>query len=435
MNISLFGLGYVGTVTGACLAKEGHKVIGVDIVEQKVDLINRGQSPVVEAELEDLVRQVVAQKDFRATGDSKEALQNCDLAMVCVGTPSGPTGSLSTQHLEAVLSDMVAHLKIRQSTQQCCIVIRSTVEPGTVEGKLIPLLENKLERPLGGSIDVVFHPEFLREGSSVRDFYDPPKIVIGERVPGVGQRVMELYSDIQAPRFLTSIETAEMVKFADNAFHATKITFANELGQLCHLHGIDAEKVMEIFCSDTKLNLSPRYLKPGFAFGGSCLPKDLRALLSLSAKGVIDLPMLAGILPSNKLQVERVFNLAMNGKPKSVGFAGLSFKPGTDDLRESPLVDLAEKFLSKGVKLSIYDPCLRIQRLIGKNKAYMVEHFSHLADHLMDKLMDLAECDLIIVGHPLEKTDIESLMESGASVFDLTGTRKVEGNLRYQTIF
>jgi GDP-mannose 6-dehydrogenase len=419
MNISIFGMGYVGVVTAACLAKKGHCVIGVDVAQEKIDLINTGKSPIIEADIEELVKEVVNSGKLQATHDAKQAVAGSDIAIVCVGTPSNDNGGLNTQYVEIVTKEIGEQLVGRE--RPFCFILRSTVLPGTVREKIIPILETYSGKKVGDGMDVLFHPEFLREGSSVRDFYFPPKIVIGELVCGSGSKLMELYNGIEAPRFQTTIEVAEILKYSDNVFHATKITFANEIGQICYENNVDSRQVMDIFCADTKLNISPVYLKPGFAFGGSCLPKDLRAMVSTARKNSVAIPMLEHVLESNKQQIERVLNLIIKNRPRKIGFFGIAFKAGTDDLRESPYVELAERLFGKGYYISIFDQFVQINRLIGKNKAYIDQILPHIANLLVTTIEEMENCDTILVNHRIESDQVKAWLKSGKMVFDLTG--------------
>jgi len=432
MNISIFGLGYVGVVTAACFAQKGHMVVGVDIEEDKVDLINAGKSPIAEEKIEELIGQAVTYGRLRATVSTREAISETDMAIVCVGTPSNKDGSLETRYVQAVTREIGEALRVR--SEDFLVVVRSTVVPGTVRSIVMPLLEETSGKRLGSGIEVVFHPEFLREGSAVKDFYEPPKIVVGERIQSSGKLVMELYERIEAPRHFCSLEVAEMLKYADNLFHSVKITFANEIGLLCHRYGIDSRHVMEIFCTDTKLNISQTYLRPGFAFGGSCLPKDLRAILALARAGNVVIPMLEHVMNSNRKQVERVLQLILNNNSRIIGFYGLAFKPGTDDLRESPLVELAERLLGKGFFLSIWDEFVQANRLLGKNKTYIEQHLPHLTKLMVKSPDELNECDTILLGHPANDGKVIKWLQSGIRVIDLTGGNRFPEEENYQAI-
>lgn len=432
MRISVFGLGYVGVVTAACLAQAGHDVIGVDVLATKVDQVKRGRSPIVEPGLADLVRAGVAQGRLRATRDARHATRDSEMAIVCVGTPSDANGGLDTTHVRAVVSEIGSAL--RKSEQPFLLVMRSTMLPGTMRQLVIPTFEHALGRSVGEGTEVVFHPEFLREGTSVADFNEPPKIVIGERIEGSGARLMALYEHIAAPRMVTSLEVAEAVKYADNCFHAVKVTFANEIGQVCQAHGVDGQAVMDIVCRDTKLNISPRYLKPAFAFGGSCLPKDLRAFLAAAQERKVATPMLRNVLTSNNCQIDRALERILACGQRELGMAGLAFKPGTDDLRESPLVVLAERLLARGMNLRIFDASVEVGRLVGQNEAFVERVFPHLAEVLVARFEDLYDARLMIVGHAQPRERIAAALERGLTVIDLTGARMFEQRATYISI-
>ena len=420
MKISVFGLGYVGVVTGACFAKEGHIVVGVDVQPSKVALINSGQTPIIEERIGEMIQEAVLAKALRATSDSAEAVEATDIAIVCVGTPSRSDGSLDNRYIAQVMAEIGSALRSR--SRPFHVIIRSTMVPGTLRNLVIPAIEKASGRSVGDGYEVSFHPEFLREASAVYDFYNPPKIVVGERVEGAGNAVLALYAEtILAPRIVCSIETAEMVKYCDNLFHAAKITFANEVGQFCHAHGTNSQEVMEIFCKDTKLNISPRYLKPGFAFGGSCLPKDLRAFLSVARTRNLSLPMLEHVIPSNLVQIERALEVVLATKAKRIGFYGIAFKQGTDDLRESPLVELAERLLGKGKELVIFDEKVQVARLVGGNKSFVEEKFPHLADMLTEQQAALDGCEVVLIGHNAPDAVAKAWLEKGITIVDLTG--------------
>jgi len=421
LTISIFGLGYVGVVTAACLAKDGHRVIGVDVSPHKVELLNAGQSPIIEEHIEDLIRAGRKSGRLNATTDAALAIAEADLVIICVGTPSASNGSLSTKYLESVLDQIGPLLASR--AQPLPIVLRSTMLPGTMRALVVPRLEAATGAPAGQHFEALFHPEFLREGSSVADFYDPPKIVVGERVRGAADLLLSLYEAFKAPIFRVGYEAAEMVKYCDNIFHALKITFANEIGQFCQALDIDSREVMEVFCADTKLNLSPKYLRPGFAFGGSCLPKDLRAFLHAARQRDVATPMLAGILPSNKSQIESAAEQILASGVRKIGMWGLAFKPGTDDLRESPLVTLAEILNGKGVELKIYDEFVQVTRLVGGNKAFIEQTLPHLARLLVADATPFVECPLIVLGHPATHSQLETWLAQGKALYDLTGMK------------
>lgn len=435
MTISVFGLGYVGVTTAACLANQGHDVTGVDIVERKVQAIESGESPIIEEGLDDLIWRARKNGRLRATTKAKEALQGAEITFVCVGTPSRSDGSLDTSSVRKVATEIGEILSEDSERQQpLLIVFRSTMLPGTTRDELIPLLEEYSGHAVGGGYEVAFHPEFMREGSAVEDFRNPPKIVVGEREEGVGNRVWELYDDSGAPQFSTSLEAAEAVKYADNAFHALKITFANEIGQILRAHGVDSRKVMSIFREDRKLNISPAYLRPGFAFGGSCLPKDLRALTRSAREKGVDHPMLDGILTSNKRHVERALDRVVERDPDRVGMVGLSYKPGTDDLRESPLVELAERLLGKGVSLKVFDRNVSPESLIGTNKSYVDHHLPHLSELIVDSINDLTPVDLIVIGHPVGEDRVEGWIGQDIQILDLVGVSDRATDSAYEGI-
>jgi len=351
-RICIFGMGYVGCVSGACLASLGHQVIGVEPNRTKVDLLNSGKSPIVEKDLPELIASTVKSGLYRATDDWRAAIAASDLAMVCVGTPSRSNGSIDLSYVRRVCEQIGSALRDRKDF--FTVVIRSTIVPGSVESVLIPILEKESGLKAGVGFGVCMNPEFLRESTSVKDFHEPPKTVIGELNPKSGEALAGIYAVLPGPHIRTSISVAEMVKYVDNAFHAVKVTFANEVGALCKEHRVDSHQVMDIFCQDTKLNLSPYYLKPGFAFGGSCLPKDLRALNHEARSLDLELPLLRSILESNKLQVLKVIRKLAEFKGRKLGFLGLSFKGGTDDLRESPIVEVIESMLVKCFAVKIY---------------------------------------------------------------------------------
>ncbi len=397
MKISVFGLGYVGCVSAACLATQGHEVVGVDVNPVKVDLINSGTAPVVEERIGELTEQAVATGRLRATHDVHAAVEASDVSLVCVGTPSAPNGSLSTDYLERVAEEIGEALASRERWHT--VVFRSTMLPGTCESLLVPILEKSSGRTAGVDFGVAVNPEFLREGTSVRDFFDPPKTVIGELDGTSGDMVAALYEGLPGEVFRVPVAVAEMTKYADNAFHGLKISFANELGAICRALGLDSHRVMDAFLADRKLNISPAYLRPGFAFGGSCLPKDLRGLVYAARQADVSVPLLSHILPSNEEHLRRAFDLVAATGRRRVGLFGLSFKPGTDDLRESPLVELAERLLGKGYDLRIYDANVTMSRLIGANRDYIEGRLPHLGQLLTNSADDvLAHAEVCVVG-------------------------------------
>ena len=397
MRIGVFGLGYVGTVSAACLARD-NEVIGVDPNSVKVELVNQAKSPIVEKGLDELIEKAVSRGRLRATQSAREAVQQTELSMVCVGTPSRSNGSLDLRYLERVCREIGEQLATDTSFHT--VVIRSTVLPGTMRDVVIPTLETASGKKAGRGFGICSNPEFLREGSAVHDFDHPPKTVIGKADDVSGEKLARLYEKLDAPLVMTDVATAEMVKYVDNVWHALKVDFANEIGNICKAVGVDGHRVMDIFCKDTKLNLSPYYLKPGFAFGGSCLPKDVRALTYCAKTLDLDLPVLTSILRSNERQVERAIEMVMNGPGRRVGVLGFSFKAGTDDLRESPIVTLVEHLIGKGYDLRLYDRNVSLARLTGANKAYIEEHVPHLARLMVETIDEIFDhADTIVVGN------------------------------------
>jgi GDP-mannose 6-dehydrogenase len=419
MRVSIFGLGYVGCVTGACMAEMGQDVIGIDTNDVKVKMINSGRSPIIEKDIDKIIATTVKGGRLRATGRVEEAIQNSDVAMLCVGTPSRENGSLDLTSIELCAGQIGAVLKTTE--RYFVVVLRSTVLPGTVENVVIPILENRSGKKAGYDFGVCMNPEFLREGSSVYDFYNPPKNVIGEIDSRSGNIVAELYRKIESRIFRVPIRIAEMVKYCDNTFHALKVSYSNEIGNICKKLGIDSHKVMDIFCSDTKLNISSAYLRPGFAFGGSCLPKDLRALTYEARRLDLETPVLNSILVSNKWQVERIVNKLKDFKGQKIGFLGLSFKGGTDDLRESPLVEVIETILGKGYEIKIYDKYVSIARLIGANKKYIEEEIPHISSLIVESIDELIEkTDIIVIGNTTEEfKSIVKKIDKSKTIIDL----------------
>jgi GDP-mannose 6-dehydrogenase len=397
MRISVFGLGYVGSVSAACFAARGHQVVGVDVNATKVELMSRGQAPVVEERIGELTAEVVASGALRATTDVTEAVEATEISLICVGTPSAANGSLSTTYLERVAEEIGAVLAGLDRWHT--VVFRSTMLPGTCTELLIPILEKASGKTAGVEFGVAVNPEFLREGSSVRDFFDPPKTVIGELDPTSADQVAAMYEGIPGEVFRVPIEVAEMAKYADNSFHGLKIAFANELGAICRALGVDSHRMMDVFLADRKLNISEAYLRPGFAFGGSCLPKDLRGLVYAARRADVAAPLLSHVLPSNEEHLRRAVNLVTASGRRKIGLLGLSFKPGTDDLRESPLVELAERLLGKGYDLRIYDANVSLSRLIGANREYIESRLPHLSELLSNDADEVvAHADVCVVG-------------------------------------
>lgn len=427
MKISIFGLGYVGTVCGACLAKEGHTIIGVDVDASKVAAINAGLAPVVEPELNSLIQKGTQSQRFNATISAAEAVRNSEMSLVCVGTPSLANGRPDFTYLERVCKEI--GLALRTKSTPHVVVLRSTMLPGTTEDLLLPILEKHSGKRAGQEFGVCYNPEFLREGSAVHDFFKPPRTLIGENDERSGDLLLQLYETVKAPIIRTSIRAAEMVKYTDNAFHALKITFANEVGNLCKKMEVDSFEVMSVFCQDIKLNLASTYLKPGFAFGGSCLPKDLRALAYQARKFDIESPVLNAILESNRAQMQLGIQKILGLGRKRVGFLGMAFKPDTDDLRESPLVELIEALLGKGYSISIYDRNVSLSRLVGANKRFIDEHIPHLSSLLVDRIEDLVEkAQIVVVGHNSpEFIPALQRMRQDQMIIDLARIGKLDG--------
>jgi GDP-mannose 6-dehydrogenase len=419
MKLSVFGIGYVGCVSAACFAKAGHDVIGVDLNQTKVDIINSGKSPIVEAGIDELIAAMVATRRLRATTNSAEAIMNSDASLVCVGTPSNANGSLDLDHVKHVCEEIGAAIKTK--AERHTVVIRSTMLPGTIESLVIPTLEASSGKKAGSDFGVCINPEFLREGSSLKDFYAPPFTLIGTDEEETANLVRELYVGIDAPLFVTALKTAEMVKYACNCFHALKVSFANEIGNICKAVGIDSHEVMNVFAQDTKLNLSPYYLTPGFAFGGSCLPKDLRAINYKAKQLDVEAPVLSSILPSNRLQIERAVNMVLATGKKRIGVLGFSFKAGTDDLRESPMVTLIETLIGKGLQLAIYDRDVSLARLFGANKQYIereIPHISQLMRTSIDEVLN--DADVLVIGNKAKEfRAIEGKVRKDQMLIDL----------------
>jgi GDP-mannose 6-dehydrogenase len=395
-RLSIFGLGYVGCVSAACFAARGHTVLGVDANPQKTEFIRDGRTPIVEEQIGELIADVVAAGRLLVS-EPTEAVHSSDITIVCVGTPSGAGGSLSTQYLESASQEIGQALATKDDWH--VVVYRSTMIPGTVEGVLIPILERTSGKKVGVDFGVCLNPEFLRESTSVKDFLDPPKTVVGESDERSGALVMDLYEGLPGPRFRVPIAVAEMAKYVDNSFHAVKVTFGNEIGAISQAVGLDSHQVIEIFLADTKLNISPAYLRPGFAFGGSCLPKDVRALTWTARHYDVDVPMLSNLLPSNEAHIRRSVEMITAHNKRKIGIFGLSFKPGTDDLRESPLVELAERLTGKGFELQIFDANVAHSRLIGANRAFLEERMPHISTVLTDDAdAVLAHAEICVVG-------------------------------------
>lgn len=418
MKISIFGLGYVGTVSAGCLAADGHEVIGVDPVLTKVELIGSGKSPIVEKDIGEIIAATVESGNLRATHDFRAAVESTDLSFVCVGTPSQSNGNLDLRYIRRICEQIGEALRDKETRHT--VIIRSTILPGTMHKIIVPILEESSGKKAGIDFGLCNNPEFLREGSAVKDFRSPPKTVIGEVDKASGDLVVGLYREIDAPLIRTDIETAEMIKYVDNCWHALKIGFANEIGNLCKTLGIDSHAVMNIFCQDRKLNISSAYLTPGFAFGGSCLPKDLRAL-SYQAKTMdMQLPILTSILPSNEIQIARGLQMIIEGGHTRVGVLGFSFKAGTDDLRESPMIEVIERLIGKGYDLRIYDKNVKIASLVGANRDFILNHIPHISRLMVsdsEAVLEHAQTVVIGNGDP-EFREIPGRLRDGQKIVD-----------------
>ncbi|MDI3357432.1 UDP-glucose/GDP-mannose dehydrogenase family protein [Pseudomonas sp. UYIF39] len=421
MRISIFGLGYVGAVCAGCLCARGHDVIGVDVSQVKVDLINQGKSPIVEPDLEPLLELGVSFGRLRGDRDVKAAVMGTDMSFLCVGTPSKKNGDLDLVYIESVCREIGEALHDKHSWHT--VVVRSTVLPGTVKNVVIPILEDYSGKTAGVDFGVAINPEFLRESTAIKDYNCPPMTVIGELDQRSGDMLATLYQELDAPLLRRSIEVAEMIKYTCNVWHATKVTFANEIGNIAKAAGVDGRDVMDVICQDTKLNLSRYYMRPGFAFGGSCLPKDVRALNYRAGQMDVEHPLLASIMRSNAVQVQRAFDIISSYGKRRVALLGLSFKAGTDDLRESPLVELAEMLIGKGYDLHIFDRNVEYARIYGANKEYIESKIPHLASLLCPDLAKVIEqAEVIVLGNGDESFKAIALqVPEGKQVVDLVG--------------
>jgi GDP-mannose 6-dehydrogenase len=429
--LSVFGLGYVGCVSSACFAKEGHQVIGVDVSPLKVDMIKSGKPTIVESGIGELVAEMVAAGRLTATTDAADAVARSNISLICVGTPSRANGSIDLRYVERVCQEIGA--AIRNKEARHTIVVRSTVLPGSTERLVIPTLEAASGKKAGRDFGVCMNPEFLREGTSIRDFYEPPFTLIGTDDIASGTIVSDLYAGIDAPIHVTSTGVAEMIKYSCNCFHGLKVGFANEIGNICKAFGVDSHEVMRLFCQDTKLNLSPAYLRPGFAFGGSCLPKDLRAITYHARTADVPTPVLSATLDSNQRQIERAYEMVRATGSRNVGVLGLAFKAGTDDLRESPMVAVVEMLIGKGVNLTIYDRDVSDARLIGSNREYIEHEIPHIWSLMRGSIGEVLEgADVVVIGNgSAEFRLIEPQLRPGQIVIDLVrafGGKTSSGN-------
>ncbi|SFO82199.1 GDP-mannose 6-dehydrogenase [Ectopseudomonas composti] len=421
MRISIFGLGYVGAVCAGCLSARGHEVIGVDVSQTKIDLINQGKSPIVEPGLAELLDAGVRSKLLRGTTDVSAAVLASELSFIAVGTPSKRNGDLDLGYMESVCKQLGAALREKQ--ERHTVVVRSTVLPGTVKNVVIPLIEEASGKKAGIDFGVATNPEFLRESTAIKDYDFPAMTVIGELDEQSGDLLQELYSELDAPIIRKSIEVAEMIKYTCNVWHAAKVTFANEIGNIAKAVGVDGREVMDVICQDHKLNLSKYYMKPGFAFGGSCLPKDVRALSYRAGSLDVEAPLIGSLMRSNAVQVKKAFDIVASYDKRRIGLLGLSFKAGTDDLRESPLVELAEMLIGKGYELRIFDSNVEYARVFGANKDYIESKIPHVSSLLCKELDDVvAASDVVIIGNGEPRfADVVKNIGQDKQIIDLIG--------------
>lgn len=428
MNISIFGLGYVGCVGIGCLASQGNTMIGVDVSDVKVDLINSGKPTIVEKDIEELIAKGYKDGKISATLDYKYAVKNSDISFICVGTPSAENGHLNLNYIYQTAKEIGEALKDKDAFH--LVVIRSTVFPGT-NAKISEIIENESGKHRNVDFAVVSNPEFLREGTAVNDYLNPPLTVLGSSCSKAIDVMKELYAPMNAPIEVVSIEVAEMIKYVNNSYHALKVVFANEVGQICKKLGIDSHEVMRIFCMDKQLNISPYYFKPGFAYGGSCLPKDLKGLKTLAHDLYLDTPVLASIDESNQNHIQFAIKQIESTGKKKIGILGLSFKAGTDDMRNSPIVNIIEYLYGKGYEIKIYDKNVSISRLIGKNKSVIMEKLPHLNSLLCDKIEDVTEWAEMLVISTKEEAFKQLKPKAGQPVFDLVRIKELENDNNY----
>lgn len=435
VKVAVFGLGYVGSVTAGCLARNGHSVIGVDISEAKLENIRNGRAPLGEVGLDEIIQDAVASGHLTTSDNAEFAISNSELSLVCVGTPNLDSGALTTGHLKRVCEQIGRSLAKAAPNHVVCI--RSTMLPGTLRHVIVPALEESSGMKSGKDFHVAVNPEFLREGSAIDDFDHPPKIVIGTDSAIAAELVGRLTHNLDAPLFRIPPDVAELVKCVDNAWHATKITFGNEVGELCRIANVDSHDLIDVFLSDTQLNISPVYLRPGFAFGGSCLPKDVRALNYFARHADMDLPLLGNVLASNTNQIERAAKRILSYDQRQVGLYGLSFKVGTDDLRESPLVRLAEILIGKGCELKIYDPNIDPAEFVGANKEYMEKHLPHLGKLLVNDPNELSiSARVIVIGHKTAQSEaFASGLSESIQIFDLVRLKSIIDNANVSGLY
>lgn len=421
MKVSVFGLGYVGAVSCGCLPELGHQVIGVDTNALKVRMINDGQSPVVEEGINELIQAAVNRGRLRATDSVEDAVLGSEVSLISVATPSNANFSPNLSAVDAVVRSIgqVLHRKAAPHV----VVLRSTIPPGTTEQRIAPILQQSSGRRIGEDLSLVFNPEFLREGSSVKDFHQPPQTVIGSMDEAGYLALEQMYAGLPGAFVRTSTQVAESVKYLCNVFHALKIVFANEAGSVLKAYGMDSREVLKIFCQDTQLNISAAYMRPGFAFGGSCLPKEVKGFVTLARERDVQIPALGGLLESNEMHIKRAYDLIARDGRKRVAFFGLAFKPGTDDMRDSPLVALAERLLGKGFEIAIFDRFVKLSRLLGKNKEFIEREIPHLERLLRDDPHAvLHDAEVIVVGHAdAHARQVISGHAAGRRIVDLSG--------------
>lgn len=418
MQISVFGLGYVGCVSVGCLAKKGHTVIGVDVNETKVNQVNKGLPTIIEKDIDVIIQEEHLKQKIRATTDYRDAIMNSEVSIIAVGTPTGQNGHLDLTYIFGLAERFGNILKLKDDFH--IILIRSTVLPGTIK-KFTAIVGEVSGKVPGKDFHVACNPEFLREGSAVHDYFHPPYTLIGSDHPAAAEKISSIYKNIDAQVFITEIEVAEIMKYINNTFHALKIAFANEVGNICAALQLDSHKVMEIFCNDTALNISPYYLKPGFAYGGSCLPKDLKALQTLAHDLYVKVPVIENIDKTNELQISRALDIILHTGKKKIAVLGLSFKAGTDDLRNSPAVTLVETLIGKGFEVKIFDKNIQLSRLTGTNKEYIDKHIPHLSKLMVDRLSELVDETELVVVNNREKEYVDVLLEteSPATIVDM----------------
>ena len=434
MKISIFGLGYVGCVSAACLAQDGHRIIGVDVSPQKVDMVKSGRSPIIEPGLDELIKKAVDSNSLSVTLDNQAAVNSAvhesEVSLICVGTPSNSNGSLKLDYVTNVCRQIGQALASKKDYHT--VAMRSTVLPGTLEDTILPILEENSGKSAGRDFGLCMNPEFLRESSAIDDYYNPSFVVIGSIGAQTGDIVAQMYNAVDAPVIYTSIKTAEMVKYASNAFHAVKVVFANEIGNLCKAHKIDGQEMMGIFCQDKQLNVSSAYLKPGFAFGGSCLPKDTRALMYRAKEKDVESPLINSVLASNQRHIQQGIELIEKTGHKRIGVLGLSFKSGTDDVRESPVVPLIETLVGRGFQVSIYDEQVELSRLVGANKSFLEQEIPHIASLLCSSIEEVvSNSDVVVVANGSAAfAQVPDMVQHHQILIDLVGIARSCNKMR-----